>query len=97
MLISVFSYSTFISTDQQPSSLDACAQLSAEEKLVAEQSLSVFCKPVEFYNILHHRTTISSVSSISSNWLKLSIIVNYNFSFISWDKLHELQSWFCYW
>ncbi|CAL5208996.1 unnamed protein product [Lathyrus oleraceus] len=51
---------TFISTDQQPSSLDACAQLSAEEKLVAEQSLSVFCKPVEFYNILHHRTTISS-------------------------------------
>ncbi|CAK8572916.1 unnamed protein product [Lathyrus sativus] len=51
---------TFISTDQQPSSLDACAQLSAEEKLAAEQSLSVFCKPVEFYNILHHRATISS-------------------------------------
>ncbi|XP_058770196.1 polycomb group protein EMBRYONIC FLOWER 2-like isoform X3 [Vicia villosa] len=51
----------FISTDQQPSSLDACAQLSAEEKLAAEQSLSVFCKPVEFYNILHHRATISAV------------------------------------
>ncbi|GAU16921.1 hypothetical protein TSUD_36800 [Trifolium subterraneum] len=45
----------FISTDQQPSPLDASVQLSAEEKVVAEQSLSVYCKPVEFYNILHQR------------------------------------------
>ncbi|XP_045820159.1 polycomb group protein EMBRYONIC FLOWER 2-like [Trifolium pratense] len=45
----------FISTDQQPSPVDASVQLSAEEKAVAEQSLSVYCKPVEFYNILHHR------------------------------------------
>ncbi|WJX13812.1 hypothetical protein P8452_04161 [Trifolium repens] len=45
----------FISTDQQPSPLDASVQLSAEEKVVAEQSLSVYCKPVEFYNFLYHR------------------------------------------
>ncbi|CAL5189860.1 unnamed protein product [Lathyrus oleraceus] len=54
-VVDAYELCTFISTDQQPSSLDACAQLSAEEKLVVEQGLSVFRKPVEFYNILHHR------------------------------------------
>jgi hypothetical protein len=55
LLIYVISCSNFISTDQQPSPLDASVQLSAEEKVVAEQSLSVYCKPVEFYNFLYHR------------------------------------------
>ncbi|KOM34339.1 hypothetical protein LR48_Vigan02g048900 [Vigna angularis] len=34
---------------------DACEHLSAEEELAAEESLSIYCKPVEFYNILQRR------------------------------------------
>ncbi|KAK8965885.1 Polycomb group protein EMBRYONIC FLOWER 2 [Platanthera guangdongensis] len=29
--------------------------LTAEEELAAEESLSIYCKPVEFYNILQRR------------------------------------------
>ncbi|KAJ7970643.1 polycomb group protein EMBRYONIC FLOWER 2-like [Quillaja saponaria] len=32
--------------------LDSRVQLSAEEALAAEESLSIYCKPVELYNIL---------------------------------------------
>ncbi|EXB52107.1 hypothetical protein L484_024657 [Morus notabilis] len=31
------------------------ARMSAEEEIAAEESLSVYCKPVEFYNILQRR------------------------------------------
>ncbi|CAJ1967818.1 unnamed protein product [Sphenostylis stenocarpa] len=34
---------------------DACEHLSAEEEIAAEESLSIYCKPVEFYNILQRR------------------------------------------
>ncbi|KAH1228900.1 Polycomb group protein EMBRYONIC FLOWER 2 [Glycine max] len=34
---------------------DACEHLSAEEELAAEESLSIYCKPVELYNILQRR------------------------------------------
>ncbi|XP_061337508.1 polycomb group protein EMBRYONIC FLOWER 2-like isoform X2 [Gastrolobium bilobum] len=43
-----------IGTDQ-PSHRDASVHLSAEEELAAEESLSIYCKPVEFYNILQRR------------------------------------------
>nr|XP_029145014.1 polycomb group protein EMBRYONIC FLOWER 2 isoform X4 [Arachis hypogaea] len=35
--------------------LDAQGQLAAEEELSAEESFAVYCKPVEFYNILRRR------------------------------------------
>lgn len=34
---------------------DSEAHLSAEEELAAEESLSIYCKPVELYNILQRR------------------------------------------
>ncbi|TKY53548.1 Polycomb group protein EMBRYONIC FLOWER 2 [Spatholobus suberectus] len=34
---------------------DACEHLSVEEELAAEESLSIYCKPVELYNILQRR------------------------------------------
>lgn len=33
----------------------ARVRLSEEEALVAEESLSIYCKPVELYNILQRR------------------------------------------
>ncbi|XWS47714.1 hypothetical protein CRYUN_Cryun13aG0007900 [Craigia yunnanensis] len=33
-----------------------CVHLSAEEEIAAEESLSIYCKPVELYNILQRRT-----------------------------------------
>ncbi|XP_027364627.1 polycomb group protein EMBRYONIC FLOWER 2-like [Abrus precatorius] len=39
----------------EPNHEDGCEHLSEEEKLAAEESLSIYCKPVEFYNILQHR------------------------------------------
>ncbi|TKY51787.1 Polycomb group protein EMBRYONIC FLOWER 2 [Spatholobus suberectus] len=40
---------------QENHEVDGCEHLSAEEKLAAEESLSVYCKPVELYNYLRHR------------------------------------------
>jgi len=40
--------------------------LTAEEVLAAEESLSVYCKPVELYNILHRRS-IRNVKLLSSH------------------------------
>ncbi|XP_060668944.1 polycomb group protein EMBRYONIC FLOWER 2 isoform X2 [Ziziphus jujuba] len=34
---------------------DSRVRLSAEEEIAAEESLSIYCKPVEFYNILQRR------------------------------------------
>ncbi|KAL2549999.1 Polycomb group protein EMBRYONIC FLOWER 2 [Forsythia ovata] len=34
---------------------DPCAHLSLEEQIAAEESLSIYCKPVELYNILQRR------------------------------------------
>lgn len=35
---------------------DSQLHLSAEEELVAEESLSIYCKPVELYNIVQRRS-----------------------------------------
>lgn len=90
MLISVCSCSNVTSTDQ-PENPDADEQLSAEEKLVADQSLSVYCKPVELYNILLRRATRVVLHLFL---LKLFVIVNYNICNFLWDTLHEPQSCF---
>ncbi|KDO57295.1 hypothetical protein CISIN_1g0443152mg, partial [Citrus sinensis] len=42
------------STDQMCRE-DARVHLSAEEEIAAEESLSIYCKPVELYNILQRR------------------------------------------
>ena len=34
---------------------DSRVRLSAEEEMEAEESLSIYCKPVELYNILQRR------------------------------------------
>lgn len=34
---------------------DSRVRLSSEEEIAAEESLSIYCKPVEFYNILQRR------------------------------------------
>lgn len=34
---------------------DPRAHLSPEEQIAAEESLSIYCKPVELYNILQRR------------------------------------------
>ncbi|XP_021842133.1 polycomb group protein EMBRYONIC FLOWER 2 isoform X3 [Spinacia oleracea] len=39
----------------QPCRQDSQVQLSAEEEIAAEESLSAYCKPVELYNILQRR------------------------------------------
>ncbi|XP_039063202.1 polycomb group protein EMBRYONIC FLOWER 2-like isoform X2 [Hibiscus syriacus] len=44
-----------ISTDQMCRD-DSHLHLSAEEEIAAEESLSVYCKPVELYNILQRRS-----------------------------------------
>ncbi|KAL5194012.1 Polycomb group protein EMBRYONIC FLOWER 2 [Glycine soja] len=44
-----------VSTRATSSHPDACEHLSAEEELAAEESLSIYCKPVELYNILQRR------------------------------------------
>lgn len=40
---------------EQPCYQDSRMRLSAEEEIAAEESLSIYCKPVEFYNILQRR------------------------------------------
>lgn len=44
-------------------------QLSQEEQNAAEESLSVYCKPVEFYNILQRRAVKNVTHSIWLNFL----------------------------
>ncbi|KAL6581369.1 hypothetical protein OROMI_007292 [Orobanche minor] len=40
---------------------DPRAQLSAEEQIAAEESLSIYCKPVELYNILQRRAVRNAI------------------------------------
>jgi len=42
---------------------EPCVHLSEEEQIAAEESLSVYCKPVELYNILQRRA-IKNVSCL---------------------------------
>ncbi|PON83353.1 Polycomb protein, VEFS-Box [Trema orientale] len=43
------------------------ARMSAEEEMAAEESLSIYCKPVEFYNILQRR----AIRNVTSSKLEL--------------------------
>ena len=38
--------------------------MSAEEEIAAEESLSIYCKPVEFYNILQRRAIRNVTTSL---------------------------------
>lgn len=44
---------------------DSCVHLSAEEEIAAEESLSIYCKPVELYNILQRRAIDRVTNSFS--------------------------------
>lgn len=43
---------------------DDSLHLSAEEEIAAEESLSIYCKPVELYNILQRRA-LRNVNALS--------------------------------
>ncbi|TKY51784.1 Polycomb group protein EMBRYONIC FLOWER 2 [Spatholobus suberectus] len=53
--IPVAANETYSRSTDQPNHEDGWEHLSAEEKLAAEESLSVYCKPVELYNYLQQR------------------------------------------
>lgn len=46
---------------------DSSLHLSAEEEIAAEESLSIYCKPVELYNILQRRAIKNVTYFISKN------------------------------
>lgn len=48
---------------------DPRAHLSPEEQIAAEESLSIYCKPVELYNILQRR----AVRNVTFSVLLLSL------------------------
>ena len=56
---------------------DSRVRLSAEEEMEAEESLSIYCKPVELYNILQRRA-IRNVNA--SQILSLSFLFSLQFS-----------------
>ena len=56
---------------------DSRVRLSAEEEMEAEESLSIYCKPVELYNILQRRA-IRNVNA--SQILSLSFLFSPQFS-----------------
>ena len=47
---------------------DSSLHLSAEEEIAAEESLSIYCKPVELYNILQRRAIKNVTYFISKNF-----------------------------
>ncbi|PON69774.1 hypothetical protein PanWU01x14_085580 [Parasponia andersonii] len=47
------------------------ARMSAEEEMAAEESLSIYCKPVEFYNILQRRAIRNGYLLVTSSKLEL--------------------------
>ena len=65
---------------------DSRVHLSAEEELAAEESLSIYCKPVELYNILQRRAVgnvMQLIGNISTSFLHLCFVCNvFYFSFI---------------
>ncbi|PKU72221.1 Polycomb group protein EMBRYONIC FLOWER 2 [Dendrobium catenatum] len=48
--------------------------LTAAEELAAEESLSIYCKPVEFYNILQRRAIRKEVE-IGGRWRRQSTTI----------------------
>ncbi|KAL0341151.1 UNVERIFIED_CONTAM: Polycomb group protein EMBRYONIC FLOWER 2 [Sesamum radiatum] len=55
---------------------DPRAHLSAEEQIAAEESLSIYCKPVELYNILQRRAVRNADSSAAILPSEMSTIQN---------------------
>lgn len=51
----VFSFPSYSRSTDQMCREDSHLHLSAEEEIAADESLSVYCKPVELYNILQRR------------------------------------------
>lgn len=52
---------------------DSHGNLSAEEEIAAEESLSIYCKPVELYNILQRRAAKNVFSFSYFIFLKLEV------------------------
>lgn len=58
---------------------DSRAHLSAEEEIAAEESLTIYCKPVELYNILLRRAVDKVILTLASS-LMLCLKFSYSFS-----------------
>ncbi|XP_038683282.1 polycomb group protein EMBRYONIC FLOWER 2-like [Tripterygium wilfordii] len=59
--------------------------LSEEEVIAAEESLSIYCKPVELYNILQRSAVKNVLSTMDPSSLMVSIQkVPQQFSMILW-------------
>lgn len=75
------------STDQMCRS-DSRGHLTVEDKRVAEDSLTIYCKPVELYNIIQKRTLRNVLHLIGCNYLLFFFGDNYNYlllkSYIVW-------------
>ncbi|KAL2540020.1 Polycomb group protein [Abeliophyllum distichum] len=62
---------------------DPCEHLSAEDQIAAEESLSIYCKPVELYNILQRRAARNpsflqrclqyKIQAKHKKWIQMSI------------------------
>ncbi|KAJ1404799.1 Polycomb protein, VEFS-Box [Sesbania bispinosa] len=50
------SETSYSRSTNQPSHQDAYVHLSAEERLAADQSLAIYCKPIELYNMIQERS-----------------------------------------
>ncbi|KAM7504599.1 hypothetical protein LguiB_003503 [Lonicera macranthoides] len=61
---------------------DSRVHLSAEEEIAAEESLSIYCKPVELYNILQRRA-IRNVTYFSYIYTTLGTIGVYGYLLVS--------------
>jgi hypothetical protein len=57
---------------------NSCVHLSVEEATAAEETLLIYCKPVELYNILRHRAIDNVLSGISFQNL---CVIFYSFMF----------------
>lgn len=67
---------------------DSRVHLSAEEEIAAEESLSIYCKPVELYNILQRRAVgnvIYLIVNISTCFLLLYFVCSILFFFSSFS------------
>ena len=67
---------------------DSRVHLSAEEEIAAEESLSIYCKPVELYNILQRRAVgnvMYLIVNISTCFLLLYFVCSILFFFSSFS------------
>lgn len=68
------------------------AHLTAEEQLAAEESFSLYCKPVELYNILQRRSTRNVTSFNATSYARTNSSRMNGFFFVSmYDFLYKLD------